>query len=171
MLSTTSASYSGETGDYPAAAASQQQALKLFRDFGERLGQAYALNDLGVVQRETRNYPAAAASHRLALSLFRCLGNRLGQAEALNNLGELTTRSSATTQLARDYHTKALAIAREISAPMEEARALEGIGRSHLQGGNPGEGAAHLQQASTIYQRIGAPAARRGQATLRDHSI
>jgi tetratricopeptide (TPR) repeat protein/transcriptional regulator with XRE-family HTH domain len=160
-----------ETADYPAAAASQQQALKLFRDFGERLGQAYALNDLGVVQQETADYPAAAASHRQALNLFRDLGNRLGQAEVLNNLGELTTRSSAAHQQARDYHTKALAIAREISAPMEEARALEGIGRSHLQGGNPGKGAAHLQQALTVYQRIGAPAARRVQATLRDHGI
>ena len=35
------------TGDYPAAAASHQQALELFRDLGERLGQAEALNSLG----------------------------------------------------------------------------------------------------------------------------
>jgi len=34
---------------------------------------------------------------------------------------------------------------------------LEGLGQSHLQDGNPGQAAAHLQQALTIYQRIGAP--------------
>ena len=45
---TTSASCSRLTGDYPAAAASHQQALKLFRDLGDRPGQAFVLNDLGV---------------------------------------------------------------------------------------------------------------------------
>jgi hypothetical protein len=52
---------------------------------------------------------------------------------------------------------------------MEEARALEGIGRSLTQDGNPGEGAASLRQALTIYQRIGAPGARRVQETLLGH--
>jgi tetratricopeptide (TPR) repeat protein/transcriptional regulator with XRE-family HTH domain len=159
-----------ETGDYPAAAASQQQALALFRDLGHRLGQAHALNDLGLVQQETGDYPAAAASHQQALALFRDLGNLLGQAEALNRLGELSLRTSATAQ-AHDQHTRALAIARDISAAPEEARALEGIGNSHLQEGNPGHAAAHLLQALTIYQRIGAPAARRVQETLRNPSL
>ena len=62
------------TGDYPAAAASQQQALELFRDLGDRLGQASALNELGIVQQLTGDYPAAAASHQQALELFRDLG-------------------------------------------------------------------------------------------------
>ena len=72
---------------------------------------------------------------------------------------------------ARDHHAEALAIAREISAPLEEARALEGIGHCLVQGGNPGDGAAHWQQALTIYQRIGAPDARRIQETLHHHGI
>jgi len=50
---------------------------------------------------------------------------------------------------------RALAIARDISTPLEEARALEGTGRWNLLDGNPGDGAAHRQQALTIYQRIG----------------
>ena len=51
-------------------------------------------------------------------------------------------------------------------APLEEARALEGIGRSHLHDGNVGDGAAKLRQALAIYQRIGAPDAQRVQETL-----
>ena len=54
------------------------------------------------MQQQTADYPAAAASHRQALDLFRDLGNRLGQAEALNNLGELSIRTSAANQQARD---------------------------------------------------------------------
>ena len=33
------------TGDYPAAAASRLQALSLFRDLGDRHGQAYATHN------------------------------------------------------------------------------------------------------------------------------
>ena len=50
------------TGDYPAAAASLTQALGMFRDLGDRHGQASALSNLGDVQRLTGDYPAAAAS-------------------------------------------------------------------------------------------------------------
>jgi tetratricopeptide (TPR) repeat protein len=158
-----------ETRDYPAAAASQRQALALFRELGHQLGQAHALNDLGLVQQETGDYPAAAASHRQALALFGDLGNRLGQAEALNRLGELSLRMSATGQ-ARDQHTRALAIARDIRAAPEEARALEGLGRAHIQDRDHDQGLDCLRQALTIYQRIGAPGAKRVRETLRNPS-
>ena len=74
---------------------------------------------------------------------------------------------SSPSQQARDHHTQALAIARALGTPQQEARALEGIGRCHLQDGNPGEGTANLRQALAIYQRIGTPDAQRVQETLR----
>ena len=67
--------------------------------------------------------------------------------------------------------TQALAIARDLSAAPEEARALEGIGHSHLQEGHPGQAAEYLSQALTIYQRIGAPTARRIQETLQRNGL
>jgi hypothetical protein len=48
---------------------------------------------------------------------------------------------------------------------------LDGIGRSYLHERNLEHGAAHLRQALTIYQRIGAPAARQVQETLHDHGL
>ena len=64
---------------------------------------------------------------------------------------------------------QALTIARQVGAPLEEARALDGIGHSYLDDGYTREGTAHLRHALTIYQRIGAPAAQRAQDTLRQH--
>jgi hypothetical protein len=93
-------------------------------------------------------------SHQQALTRFGDLGNRLGQAEALNRLGELATRTADTPQ-ALEHHARALAIARDISAAPEEARALEGLGRAHIHGSNHGKGQDCLRQALTIYQRIG----------------
>ena len=69
------------------------------------------------------------------------------------------------------HHTHALAIARDLRAAPEEARALEGLGHRHLQDGHPGQAAAHLHQALTIYQRIGAPAARCVQQTMQNHKL
>lgn len=60
---------------------------------------------------------------------------------------------------------------RDIGVPFEEARALEGLGQAYLQDGNPGEAAAYLEQALSIYQRIGVQAARHVQETLHHHGL
>jgi hypothetical protein len=64
-----------------------------------------------------------------------------------------------------------LAIARDLSADPEEARALEGLAQSHFQDGNSAKPPPILQQPLTIYQRTGAPGARRIQETLRRHEL
>jgi tetratricopeptide (TPR) repeat protein len=128
------------------------------------------LADCLVADRMLRPIRAIPHGPEDLLALFGDLGNRLGQAEALNRLGELSLRISATAQ-ARDQHSQALAIARDISAAPEEARALEGVGNSHLEEGNPSQAVAPLRQALTIYQRIGAPGAERVQETLRSPNL
>ena len=117
--------------------------------------------------RRTGDYPAAATSLRRALELFRDIGGRYGQAETLNNLGELLSQSSSSRQ-ARDRHARALAIARAIGAPLEEARALEGIGQSHIHEGNPGDGAAHASPAGRhdSSARARSPEARQATAAV-----
>src|SRR5258708_3230214 len=129
------------------------------------MGQAYVLNDMGLVHQEPRDYASAPETHKQALAWFSQLGNRLGQAEALNRLGELAMRTSASGQ-SHELHTQALGIARDISAAFEEARALEGLGRSYLQNGDRDQAAAHLQQALAIYERLGVPPARRFHQTV-----
>ena len=59
---------SGRPGSYPAAAASLARALALYRDVGDRPGQADALNELGFLRVLTGDYPAATASHQQALA-------------------------------------------------------------------------------------------------------
>jgi hypothetical protein len=54
---------------------------------------------------------------------------------------------------------------------LEEARALEGIGRCHLQDGDTVAGIARLRQALSIYKRIGAPGAQRIQQILLSHHV
>ena len=56
---------------------------------------------------------------------------------------------------------------RELNKPDDEAISLEGIAEHHLADGDTAEGAAHLNQALEIYQRLGmAPDTRRVQVRL-----
>jgi tetratricopeptide (TPR) repeat protein len=152
------------TGDYQAAAVNIGQALEQFRDIGSPDRIAQASHDLGWLQQDTGDYRAAAASHLEALRIYTGCGDPLGQARILNSLGQLYARTGDTAE-ALDHHTRALAIARELFSLLEEAQALEGIGRSKL-GHNNREAEAGLRQALGIYERLGTPESQRVQATL-----
>src|SRR5215469_10663421 len=75
-------------GPWAEAITRHTAAVQAARHLGDRLGQANALSDLGVVRRlATGDYPGAAQVLEEALDIYRDLGDRLGQANALNNLG------------------------------------------------------------------------------------
>ena len=65
------------------------EALGLYRDLGDRPGQATALCYLGGVEYESGDYPAAAETLTQALALYRDLGDRLGQMNTLLWTGTL----------------------------------------------------------------------------------
>ena len=69
-----------KTGDYLAATQALEQALGIYRDLGDRLGQATALSYLGEFRRLTGDYPAAAQALEQALGINRDLSDRLGPA-------------------------------------------------------------------------------------------
>ena len=69
------------TGDYPGADKALKEALVIYRDLGDRLGEAN--NPLGAVCRLTGDYPGAIRAHQSALGIFGDLEDRL----ALNYLG------------------------------------------------------------------------------------
>jgi tetratricopeptide (TPR) repeat protein/transcriptional regulator with XRE-family HTH domain len=158
-----------ETGDYETVISSYTTALRLYQDLNDQLGQAHTLRDLGAAQHLSADYLVAGETMTKALELYRRLGHRLGQAETLNNLGDLHTVSDPVR--ARDYHEQALIIAREITALLEEARALEGIGNSEIQSNNPEHAGLCLRQAQETYLRIGSPHAGRVERTLTFHGL
>jgi tetratricopeptide (TPR) repeat protein/transcriptional regulator with XRE-family HTH domain len=162
--------------DYEIAAASARRALAIHRELGRRREQALALGVLGLVQRETGD-PAAEASFAETLRICRETGDRLSEAETLNNMAELP--GPAQTQ--RAYASEALAIARDIAARQEEARALGLIGLSYLAAadtteaapdtteasGDAAEAARLLRESLALYQQVDVPVPDRIQQALR----
>jgi tetratricopeptide (TPR) repeat protein len=115
------------------------------------------------VRRETGDYPGATDALEQALGISRSLGYRLGEAEALNQTAAMHLACGDPRQ-ARACHQRALDIAAAIGSPLEQARALEGIGKCAAMTCVTGTGA--LRQALEIYRRIGAAAAVRLAAEL-----
>ena len=140
-----------ETGDYPAAAASHQQALALFADLGNRLGQAEALNRLGELATRTADTPQARERHAQALAIARDLGAPLEEARALEGLGQSHLQDASPSQAAVHLR-QALAIYQRIGAPA--ARRVQQ---------DPPKPEAHLHHTPSASQRH--PKQRRPQLT------
>ena len=153
------------TGDYPAAAASQTEALRLFRDIGNQRGQAWALNELGLVQWLTGDYPAAAASQTEALLLFCDIGNQLGQAWALAQIA-VVQRLTGNYPAAAASQTEALQLFRDIGNQRGQAFALDHLGVVQRLTGNHGAAAVSQTEALQLFRDIGD---RQGQAWALNH--
>jgi tetratricopeptide (TPR) repeat protein/DNA-binding XRE family transcriptional regulator len=138
--------------NYAAADSVIKRALALYRQLSYRREEALALGLLGLVQRETGD-PAAKASFDQTLRIFRDIGDRLNEAETLNNLAEMP----GPAEIRRAYASEALAIARDIAARPQEAKALGIIGLSRIAAGENNEASALLRQSLDLYEQIGVP--------------
>ena len=105
-----------ETGDYPAAVASHQQALALFVDLGNLLGQAEALNRLGELATRTTDTPQARKHHTQALAIARDISAAPEEARALEGLGHSHLQDGDPGQAAA-YLQQALTIYQRVGAP------------------------------------------------------
>jgi tetratricopeptide (TPR) repeat protein len=74
-------------GDYAGAGAYPQQALRLYRELGNRRSESVALNTLGIVASEQGNYAEAERWFNETLHITGEIGDHRGEARALGNLG------------------------------------------------------------------------------------
>jgi tetratricopeptide (TPR) repeat protein/transcriptional regulator with XRE-family HTH domain len=139
---------------YGDQSALYQTALAAARQAGDRLGEADALDGLGVLQVDVGDYPAAAASLAQAVALYGDAGDLPGQAHALAELAYLhvlTADYPAAAATAR----QALALARGAGDRSVEADALIHLGLvQQLTGDYPAAAASH-QQALLLCRGLG----------------
>jgi hypothetical protein len=101
--------------------ASQHQALALFRDFGDRLGQAEALNRLGELSSRTSATSRARDQHTRALAIARDISVPLEQAHALEGPGRSHLQDGDHRE-GLDYLRQALTIYQQIGAPVQRVQ-------------------------------------------------
>ena len=116
-------------GEDEAAVTAHRRALALYREMGHRLGQAAALSDLGRALCRTADHAAAAEALDTALRCFRDLGDVQGEAATLNGRAAVLFATGALRE-AGVLYASALARARKVRSPVDEAEALQGSPRA-----------------------------------------
>jgi tetratricopeptide (TPR) repeat protein/transcriptional regulator with XRE-family HTH domain len=141
-------------GPWAEAITRHQAAIDAALHLGDRLGQASALHDLGIVRRKTGEYPPAVQNLEQALAIYRDLGDRLGQANALLDLG-IVRRTTGEYPAAAQSLEQALGLYRNIGDRPGQASALSGLGALRRRTGEYPAATRDLEQALGIYQDIG----------------
>jgi tetratricopeptide (TPR) repeat protein/transcriptional regulator with XRE-family HTH domain len=141
-------------GPWAEAIIRHTAAIQAARDLGDRLGQAGAVSELGLVRRLTGDYPAAAQTLEQALGIYRDLGDRLGQAGALGDLG-LVRRTTGDYPAAAQAHEQALGIYRDLGHRLGQANALSYLSDVRVATGEYPAAAQALEQALGIYRDLG----------------
>jgi tetratricopeptide (TPR) repeat protein len=136
------------------AEALHKVALRVADDVGDRLGEANALNELGIIQYLTDRYAEAAATQEKALELYRALGNRLGEANALNELGIIQYLTDRYAEAAATQE-KALELYRALGNRLGEANALNELGIIQRLTDRYAEAAATQEKALELYRALG----------------
>jgi tetratricopeptide (TPR) repeat protein len=140
-------------------------AVQAARHLGDRLSEANALSDLGVVRQLTGDYPGAAEALEAALRICRDLGDQPGQANALNHLGLVRYLTGDLPGAARALEA-ALGICLDLGDQPGQAYALDHLGGVRGQAGDYPSAAEALQAALGIYRDIGDQL---GEANALDH--
>ena len=90
-------------GDYPVASEHHTRALALYRQTGDRRGEANALWSLGDVARMRGDYPAASEHFSRALALYRQTGARSGEALVKDSCFRVTRRGCRRSRRSRRF--------------------------------------------------------------------
>lgn len=107
-----------------------EEALRLWREVGDRTAQARALESLGKLYHRKGEFRQSLSEHEQALALRRELGDRAGEAASLFNVG-LARASLGEPRPALEAIEQSLALRRATGDRAGESSALSQLGALH----------------------------------------
>jgi tetratricopeptide (TPR) repeat protein len=141
-------------GEYPKAIEFHQQSLAIFREIGDRGGEAASYRNLGTVYDSLGEYEKAIEFHQQSLAIDREICDRGGEANSYNNLGTVYN-SLGEYEKAIEFHQQSLAIKREIGDRGGEAKSYNNLGNVYYSLGEYQKAVEFHQQSLAITREIG----------------
>ena len=147
-------------GDVPTYQGDQRgidlyaEALRCYRDLGDRYGEAGALQNLGQAFFMRRDYEAAQTHIEACLRVRRELGDRHGEGQTLATLGNIFAMQGDYAR-SNAYLEQAVAMARRLGTPMTEVTALYNLGMNCSDQHDDAAAKRYYEQALPISRRIG----------------
>ena len=130
-----------------------QEALPLFRQIEDHLGEANTLQALGDLEMREDRLAEARSRYQEALPFFRQIEERLGEANTLKALGDLEMREGRLAE-ARSRYQEALPFFRKIEDRLGEANTLQALGDLEMREGRLAEARSRYQEALPFFRQI-----------------
>ena len=141
-------------GRYEQSLANGIEALKLFRQTGNRLDEAWALTGFGSHYTDFGAYERALEFYKDALAIFEDLDVPIGEARARNGIGTVY-HSLGDYEEALRYHIESLNIFRKAGNRIGEARALSDLGIVSQHLGEDDKALTFHQKSLRIRKEVG----------------
>jgi len=143
-----------QSGDAAGAEAGELEALQIFRQLGDRRGEAIGLLHLGQIRQHVEDYPAARDYLQQALAVAQALRNQEVEGECQLSLGQVAeaTGDRAGADL---WLKRSLTVCREAADRRGEANATRWLARGDLQRGESTAARERLTQALHAYAAFG----------------
>jgi len=140
--------------DYDQAHARLTECLDLYRQLGDRSGEARVYQALGRVAGLQGRYADALRHGEQALDVFRATTDLAGQAAALNSIGWYHILLGDAQQ-ARGFCRQAIALCRQAGALAGQAHAWDSLGYAEHKLGRLDHATACYQHALNIFSDLG----------------
>lgn len=131
-----------------------EQALSIFRELGNGLGEAESLHELATTRYMANDFPSSRELAQQALELFRRQSDRLGEANAIVLLGRIGFMTEGY-RAALERFENALRIYQELGHRHGEAAVLNRIADVHIVEGPATAALEPLGQALTLHRELG----------------
>ena len=130
------------------------EALKLYREVGDRSQEARTLNKIGLVYSKLGEKQKALEYYSQSLPLSRAVGDRSGEASTLNNIG-LVYSELGEKQKALEYYSQSLPLSRAVGDRSGEARTLNNIGLVYSELGEKQKALEYYSQSLPLSRALG----------------
>ncbi len=147
---------SQQTGRHEAMLPLAEDAAAIYREQGDRRGEAHALDQMGVAHLRTSRYREALAYFHEARIAYRDAGDQHGVADTLSHAG-ITCWHLGRHPDATDHLAEALALYREVGDRRGEAGTLNNFGRMKLLSGHHRDALDAYQRSLKIFAETGVP--------------
>ncbi|GAA0976411.1 BTAD domain-containing putative transcriptional regulator [Acrocarpospora macrocephala] len=158
IISNNIANVRQKMGDLAEANQHYRTAVKLYREIGDRRGEADALNNIGTCYLRMGRDNEAFIHFQKARNIAVEISERFIESEAVSRLADVHQRAGRH-DIALDGYGQALELARAIGDLYQQARTLDQMGFSLLNTGNAGRSEECWQQALALYDQLGVPEA------------
>ena len=142
-------------GQYQKAVEYYHQSLAIFKEIGNRNGEATSIDNMGGSYRSLGQYQKAIEYSQQSLAIFKQIGVRSGEATSINSLG-LAYNNLGQYQKAIDFYQQSLAIQKQIGDRNGEATSLNNLGEAAYRNfGQYQKAIDFYQQSLVITKQIG----------------